>query len=136
MYSVLLNCLSVCRWRGHHLLWVQVVWCKFKNFWNLFQDVIGWYFLVEFLFILVLFPSVLIVYSNFLLLDLSFILRSVIFWLIFWNSRTTNFLKPTNSSEKRPSLPLFLLIFMSSTIWCTIYICLIVCLFFSVYWFP
>ena len=54
LYSVLLNCLSVRRWCGHHLPWLQVVWCKLKYCWNLFQDVIGWYFLVEFLFNLVL----------------------------------------------------------------------------------
>ena len=46
----------------------------------------------------------------------SFILRLAIFWLIFWNSKVTNFLKSTNWSIKSSSLPLILLILMSSSI--------------------
>ena len=91
--------------------WFGVNWLKFISRCD---------WLISFLFISeLLFAFLHSSYSSFrvfLCEYWSFILRLAIFWLIFWNSTVTNFLKSTNSSIKRSSLPLFLMILMSSLI--------------------
>ena len=86
----------------------------------MFLDAIVWYLLVECLFIFQLlfavFRSSCGSFRVFPRRYWPFILKLVIFWLIFWNSKVTNCLKSLWSSTKLLSLPLFILLLMTSSI--------------------